>query len=91
MCGTEILKEANEVKENIISEAREEAKAVAQKMITNASQEIEHRRLAAITDVKNQIGTMAINIAEKVMRKELQNNAEQERLVSALVEEMKLN
>lgn len=86
-----ILKEANEVKESIISEAKEEAKAVAQKMIANASQEIEHRRLAAVTDVKNQIGTMAINIAEKVMRKELQNNAEQERLVNSLVDEMQMN
>lgn len=86
-----ILKEANEVKDNIINEAKGKAKTEAQKIVENARQEIEHQRLAAITDVKNQIGTMAINIAEKVMRKELENNTEQERLVNSLVEEMELN
>jgi len=48
-------------------------------------------RMAAITDMKNQIGTMAIDIAEKVLRKELQAGGEQERLVNSLVNEMKLN
>lgn len=86
-----ILKEANEVKDSIIGEAKEKAKAEAQKIVANAKQEIEHQRMAAVTDVKNQIGTMAINIAEKVMRKELQAGGEQERLVNSLVNEMELN
>lgn len=86
-----ILKEANDVKDNIIAEAKEKAKAEAQKIVASAKQEIEHQRMAAITDIKNQIGTMAINIAEKVLRKELQSNPEQERLVNSLVDEMKLN
>jgi len=86
-----ILKEASEAKETIIAEAKDRAKAEAQKIVANAKQEIEHQRMAAITDVKNQIGTMAINIAEKVLRKELQGNQEQERLVNSLVDDMKLN
>ncbi|MFN7115583.1 MAG: F0F1 ATP synthase subunit B [Saprospiraceae bacterium] len=86
-----ILKEANEAKESIIAEAKEKAKAEAQKIVANAKQEIEHQRMAAITDVKNQIGTIAIDIAEKLLRKELQNNQEQERLVNSLVDNMKLN
>ncbi len=86
-----ILKEANEAKESIITEAKVKAREEAQKMIANAKMEIEHQKLAAMTDVKNQIGTMAIEIAEKLLRKELQNGAEQERLVNSLVNDMKLN
>jgi F-type H+-transporting ATPase subunit b len=86
-----ILKEANEVKESIIGEARDKAKEEANKIVANARQEISNMRMAAITDMKNQIGTMAIDIAEKVLRKELQDGGEQERLVNSLVSEMKLN
>jgi F-type H+-transporting ATPase subunit b len=86
-----ILKEANEVKDSIIGEARDRAKEEANKIVANARQEISNMRMAAITDMKNQIGTMAIDIAEKVLRKELQAGGEQERLVNSLVNEMKLN
>lgn len=88
---TNILKEATEAKESIIAEAKAKARDEAQKMIANAKLEIEHQKMAAMTDVKNQIGTIAIEIAEKLLRKELQNGAEQERLVNAMVEDMKLN
>jgi F-type H+-transporting ATPase subunit b len=86
-----ILKEANEAKENIIGEAKQKAKAEANNIISNAKQEIENQRMAAITDIKNQVGVMAIEIAEKVLRKELQDETSQEKYVDELIKDMKLN
>lgn len=86
-----ILKEANEAKEHIISEAKQRAKDEANKIVSNAKQEIENQRMAAITDIKNQVGVMSIEIAEKVLRKELEDGKAQERFVSKLVDDMKLN
>lgn len=86
-----ILKEANEAKEAIIGEAKNKAKEEAQKIVANAKEQIEHQRMAAITDIKNQVGKMSLEIAEKVIRKELEGNKEQERFVNTLVDEMKLN
>lgn len=86
-----ILKEANEAKEAIINESKNKAKEEAQKIVANAKEQIEHQRMAAITDIKNQVGKMSLEIAEKVIRKQLEGNQEQERFVNTLVEEMKLN
>lgn len=86
-----ILKEANEAKEAIINESKNKAKEEAQKIVANAKEQIEHQRMAAITDIKNQVGKMSLEIAEKVIRKQLESNQEQERFVNTLVEEMKLN
>lgn len=86
-----ILKEAKEAKAAMIKEAEEEAKAKAQKIVANATQEIENQRKSAVTDLKNQVGLMAIEIAEKVLRKQLTGNAEQEGYVNTLVDEIKLN
>ena len=47
--------------------------------------------MAAITDLKNQVGAISLEIAEKVIRKELRGNAEQEAFVNGLVKEIKLN
>lgn len=87
----QILKEAKEAKESIISEAREKAKEEAHKIVNNAKQEIENQRMALIHDLKNQMGLMAIDIAERVMRKELKNDTEQVKYVNTLVDEMKMN
>lgn len=86
-----ILKEAKAAKENIINEAKEKAKEEAQKIVANARRDIENQRLAAITDLKNQSGKMAIQIAELLLRKELADKADQESYVKSLVDEIKMN
>ena len=57
----------------------------------SAQLEIGNQKKAAITEVKNMTGMMAIQIAEKVIRKDLSTNADQETLVNSLVSELKLN
>ena len=60
-------------------------------VIWEASEAFENQRKAAITEVKNELGNMALTIAEKVIRKELKGNAEQESFVNTLVKEIHLN
>ncbi len=86
-----IVREAKEAKDSIIKEAKDTAKKEAKKIVSSAKQEIENQKMAAITEVKNQMGMMALEIAEKVLRKELQGDAEQEAYVNKLMKETKFN
>lgn len=86
-----IIKEAKSVKDSIIAEAKDKAKAEAQRIVTTAKQEIENDRKAALTEVTNQVGQIALEIAEKVIRKELKGDTDQETFVNQLVDEIKLN
>ena len=86
-----ILKEARDTKDKIITEAKEEAKLVANKIITDAHDAIEQQKMAALIDVKNQVGLMVIEVSEKVLRRELGNKTEQENYIRQLANEVKLN
>lgn len=86
-----ILKEAKEAKNSIIDEARKSAKEEYRRIVTDAKEDIENQRMAMITDLKNQLGLISIDIAEKMLRKELKGNKEQEQFVKTLVDEIKLN
>jgi len=86
-----LLKEARETKDKIINEAKEQAKVEAGKIITDAQAAIESQKMAAITDVKNQVGILVVEVAEKILRRELSNKAEQENYIRQLSNEVKLN
>jgi F-type H+-transporting ATPase subunit b len=87
----QMLKEARDTKDRIINEAKEQAKIEANKIITDANAAIQQQKMAALTDVKNQVGTLVIEVAEKVLRRELGNKAEQEQYIKQLAGEVKLN
>lgn len=86
-----ILKEAKQAGEAIVAEAKEKAKVEAQKIVANAKEQIENQKMAAIIDLKNQVGNIAIEIAEKVIQRELHGNAAQEAFVKDLVKDIQLN
>ena len=86
-----MLKEARDIKDKIVSDAKEQAKTEASKIMVETQQAIEQQKMAAMTDVKNQVGKMVIEIAEKILRKELGNKEAQEAHIKDLVEEVKLN
>src|ERR671921_1844832 len=69
----QLLQEARDTKEKIINEAKEQAKIEANKIITDAQAAIEQQKMAALTDVKNQVGQLVIDVSEKVLRRELAN------------------
>ena len=86
-----MLKEAKETKDKMIAEAKEEAKTQAAKIITDAQASINHQKMAALTEIKNQVGNLVIEVSEKVLRKELSNKASQEEYIKQLATEVKLN
>ncbi len=86
-----ILKEAKETKDKIINDAKEEARVQASKIIAEAQASINNQKLAAMTEIKNQVGNLVIEVSEKVLRRELGNKAEQESYIKQLAQEAKLN
>ncbi len=86
-----IIKEAKEIKDSIITEAKEKAKAEARKVIEDSALEIHNQKMAAITEVKNLIGTSAIELATKVLRRELNDSKAQESFVAQELNNIKLN
>ena len=86
-----ILKEAQEVRSKIIGEAKEQAAIEAGKLIAEAKTAIQKEKDMAIRDIQNQIADLSINIAEKVLRKNLDNPPSQRELVRKLIEEAQKN
>ena len=86
-----MIKEAKLTKDKMIAEAKEEAKVQASKIIADAQASINHQKMAAITDIKNQVGKLVIEVSEKVLRRELSNKQEQETHINQLAQEITLN
>ncbi|RPD93412.1 F0F1 ATP synthase subunit B [Aureibaculum marinum] len=86
-----MLKEAHDIKEKIISEAKEQAKEQANKLVEQAKATIENEKLNAITDLKNQVAALSIDIAEKVVKEQLSNREKQDKLVESMLNEVNLN
>lgn len=87
----QMLKEARETKDRIINEAKDQAKTEANKIIVDAQAAINAQKMAALTDVKNQVGKLVIEVTEKVLRKELGSKDAQEAHIKGLVDGVKLN
>ena len=86
-----ILKEARDLKEKIVSEAKDQAKTEAAREIENAKQQIQSEKMAALTEIRNQAGNLAVEVAEKLLRKEMENRDAQKALASQMIDEMNLN
>jgi len=86
-----ILKEAKEIKDQIINDAKDQAKTEGAKLIEKAKDEITNQKLAAMAEIKNQVSSLSITIAEKVLRKQLEDQDKQQALVNDLLKEVKLN
>ena len=87
---TAMLKEAKDTKDKIISEAKEQAKVEAGKIMADANIALQNQKMAALTDVKNQIGNMVIEISEKVIRRSLEQKSEQENYIRQLADDVQL-
>lgn len=86
-----ILKEANDVKDKIVAEAKSEAKTAAAKELEAAKVEIEAQKNAIMEELKNASAKLAVEIAEKVLVSELSDKSAQEKLVSDLISKASLN
>jgi F-type H+-transporting ATPase subunit b len=86
-----LIKEAKETANKMVSDAKEKARAEYDRIVADAQSAILQQKNAALTEVKNQVGTLVVEVAEKVLRRELANKAEQEAYIKGLAEVVKLN
>lgn len=87
----EMLKEARELKANIVSDAKNAAKDEADKMIASAKVVIENEKAGAISELKNTVGSLSVDIAEKVLRAELKDIDKQSAFITDMLKDIKLN
>lgn len=86
-----IIKEAREIKDSIVNEAKEKAKLEATRIVASAEEEINNQKMAAITEVKNLIGTYAISLAKQVISRDLDNQKAQESFIAQEIDKIELN
>lgn len=87
----EILKEAKMLKDNIVNEAKTQAQTEGAKLIEKARIEIENQKKAALAELKGQVSTLSLDIAERVLRSQLDDKAKQQDLVASLLKDVELN
>ncbi len=86
-----LLKEAREMKEKMISDSKAEAQAAGQKMIEQAKAAIESEKNAAMAELKNQVSSLSLEIAEKLLQEKLSNKESQMKLVDRMLGDANLN
>jgi F-type H+-transporting ATPase subunit b len=86
-----MLKEAREMKDKMIADSKNEAQAQGLKMIEQAKATINSEKNAAMAELKAQVSSLSISIAEKLLKDELSNKEAQTKLVVQLLGDVKLN
>ncbi len=87
----QILKEAKALKDGIVNEAKTQAQAEGAKLIEKARIEIENQKKAALAELKGQVSALSLDIAERVLRTQLDDKAKQQELVNNLLKDVELN
>ena len=87
----EILKEAKMLKDGIVAEAKLQAQTEGTKLIEKARIEIENQKKAALAELKGQVSALSLDIAERVLRSQLDDKAKQQELVNSLLQDVELN
>ena len=86
-----LLKDAKHSAQDIIDEAKDKASKEADKLIEQARKNIENQKIDALNQIRTQIAELSVEIAEKLIKKELSEDKEQEKLVNSMLKDFKLN
>ena len=86
-----MIKDAKDTADKMVADAKDKAKQEYERIISDAQLAITQQKNAALTEVKNQVGTLVVEVAEKILRKELSNKADQESYIQQIAEGVKLN
>ena len=87
----QILKEARDIRDRIVGEAKGLAEVEGSKIIESARQTIQAEKSAAVADIKSQIGTLSVSIAESILKQKLDNDGAQDALVANILNTSNLN
>lgn len=85
-----IMKEATDMKTKIVADASEKAQAEADRIMESAKVQIEAEKASAMADIKGQVAELSVDIAEKLLRKELATENKQQALIEDLLKDAKL-
>ncbi len=86
-----MIKEAKETSDKMIADAKEKAKGEYERIVADAQSAINQQKNAALTEVKNQVGSLVIEVSEKILRRELADKSQQEKYIQELAGDIKLN
>ncbi len=86
-----MMKDARDIRDKIVSDAKADANEQAEQIIASAKEQIDNQKMAAITELKNQVAEMSIEIAEMILRAELDDKEKQSKLVDNHLKNFKLN
>jgi F-type H+-transporting ATPase subunit b len=86
-----IMKEAKEIKDKIVADAKDKAQEEADRIVSIAKDSIQTEKIAAMNEIKSHVAALSIDIAEKVLKAELSDSAKQNKLVNDLLADIKLN
>jgi len=86
-----ILSTARKIKETIIEESKQKASEEANRIIVSAKESIQNEKMAAMTDLKNQLAELSLEVAKKILKKELSDPKKQEEYSKELMKEVKFN
>jgi F-type H+-transporting ATPase subunit b len=86
-----LLVQARKIKETIIEESKVKAHEEANRILMGAKESIQNEKMSAITDLKNQIGELALEVARKILMRELSDPKKQEEFIRELVKDVKFN
>ena len=84
----QILREASQTRDSIVEQAQEKAHEESARILSEAKAEIENQKQAAIRDIRSQVAELSVQIAEKILRKQLTTSAEQAQLIDSLLDEV---
>jgi len=87
----QLIAEARQIREQLINKAREEAAQETAKIFENAQRQIESEKNAAISEIKQQVASLSVDIAEKILKQELSDRSQQEKLIKEQLSDLKLN
>ena len=85
----QIIKEAMATRDGIIQDARDKAQLEGRGLLEEAKKQIEAEKEVALRDIRAQVAELSVQIAEKVIRRELQHDTEQEKFIERMLEEVK--
>ena len=86
-----MLKESKELATKLVEDAKAQSKVEAAKIIEDARQSIELEKSAAIAELKSQVASISLEIAERILEGELASDAKQKALADKLAEDINLN
>ena len=84
----QLLKEAAETRDAIVSQAQEKAREEGARLLSEAKAEIESQKQAAISSIRAQVAELSVKVAEKILRKELSSEAKQMETIDRLLDEI---